>query len=147
MDGMVFANVLLTAVSCTMIVVCIILVRRERKEKEELFLEVAEAKTKFLSQISKDIKTPMNVIIGTAALGLDETENPEKMKEYLGRIQTASRFLMGLLNDLVDMSKIETGKFRLNPRPYAFNDFLEEVRLMIEPECKKSRSRLLCRKK
>lgn len=50
----------------------------------------------------------MNVIVGATALGLEETEHPERMEECLNRIRGASEFLMGLLNDLVDMSKIET---------------------------------------
>lgn len=122
---------------CVMAVICTALVRRERQEKEAALLDVANAKTEFLSRVSYDIKTPMNVIIGTASLGMEETDNPEKMQEYLGEINAAGRFLMGLLEDLIDMSKIETGRFRLHPKSYAFGNFLKEIQIMMEPSCKK----------
>ena len=96
--------------------------------------EVAEVKTEFLSRISHEIKTPMNVIVGATALGLEETEHPERMEECLNRIRGASEFLMGLLNDLVDMSKIENGKFHLHPKPYSFTEFLNEVENMMPHE-------------
>ena len=59
------------------------------------------------------------------------------MEECLNRIRGASEFLMGLLNDLVDMSKIENGKFHLHPKPYAFTEFLNEVENMMEPMCER----------
>ena len=79
----------------------------------------------------------MNVIMGMTAVGLEESDHPEKMVECLGKIDTASRFLMGLLNDLVDVSMIELGRFRLHPKPYALEDFMEAIRDMTEPECAK----------
>lgn len=124
---------------CVMAAVSIVLIRGAEKEKERALQEMATVKTDFLSRISNDIKTPMNVIMGATALGMEDTENPEKMQECLGRIQIAGNFLMELLNDLVDMSKIETGRFRLHARSYAFSDFLEEIQLMVEPACRKKR--------
>lgn len=59
------------------------------------------------------------------------------MEECLNRIRGASEFLMGLLNDLVDMSKIENGKFHLHPKPYSFTEFLNEVENMMEPMCER----------
>lgn len=117
--------------------VCAVLIRRAEREKEEALQQVSEAKTDFLSRISNDIKTPMNVIMGMTALGKEETDNPEKMAECLGKIDTASRFLMGLLNDLVDVSMIEMGRFHLHPRAYAIGDFMEAIRDMMEPLCEK----------
>ncbi len=120
---------------CGMAVVSAILIHRAEKEKKEALQEVSTAKTEFLAQISNDIKTPMNVIMGMTAIGMEETDNPEKMAECLEKIDTASRFLMGLLNDLVDVSKIEMGKFRLHPRSYSFGDFMEATRVMMETAC------------
>lgn len=117
--------------------VCAALIHKVEREKEEALQQVSNAKTDFLSRISNDIKTPMNVIMGMTALGMDETDNPEKMAECLGKIDTASRFLMGLLNDLVDVSMIEMGRFHLHKRAYAFGDFLEAMRDMMEPACAK----------
>lgn len=111
--------------------------RRMQVQRDAAKEEVAEVKTEFLSRISHEIKTPMNVIVGATALGLEETEHPERMEECLNRIRGASEFLMGLLNDLVDMSKIENGKFHLHPKPYSFTEFLNEVENMMEPMCER----------
>lgn len=111
--------------------------RRMQAQRDAAKEEVAEVKTEFLSRISHEIKTPMNVIVGATALGLEETEHPERMEECLNRIRGASEFLMGLLNDLVDMSKIENGKFHLHPKPYSFTEFLNEVENMMEPMCER----------
>ena len=117
--------------------VSIVLIRKAERERDEALQHVADARTDFLSRISNDIKTPMNVIMGMTAVGLEESDHPEKMVECLGKIDTASRFLMGLLNDLVDVSMIELGRFRLHPKPYALEDFMEAIRDMTEPECAK----------
>ena len=111
--------------------------RRMQVQRDAAKEEVAEVKTEFLSCISHEIKTPMNVIVGATALGLEETEHPERMEECLNRIRGASEFLMGLLNDLVDMSKIENGKFHLHHKPYSFTEFLNEVENMMEPMCER----------
>ncbi len=124
-------------VLCILAAVCSLLARRVRMEKAKAQRQVTEAKTQFLSRVSNDIKTPMNVIIGAAALGMEETDDPEKMREYLMRVRTAGDYLMGLLNDLVDMSKIQAGRFHLHPKSLAFDAFMEEIRMMIEPLCRK----------
>ena len=86
--------------------VSIVLIRKAERERDEALQHVADARTDFLSRISNDIKTPMNVIMGMTAVGLEESDHPEKMVECLGKIDTASRFLMGLLNDLADRMKL-----------------------------------------
>ena len=117
------------------ITVCAMVVRSAEKEKQAALRQVSETKTEFLSRISNDIKIPMNVIVGMTALGMEETDNPEKMAECLEKIDTATHFLMGLLNDLVDVSKIEMGRFRLHPKAYAFSGLVESIRIMMEPMC------------
>ena len=136
MGDMIVIGVLLTSL-CIVIFAAAVLVHKANTERDAALCRVADARTEFLSRISYDIKTPMNVIVGTTALGMEETDNPEKMKECLGRIHMASEFLMGLLSDLVDMSKIEMGKFRLHERAYSFEEFMKEVRAIIEPACRK----------
>lgn len=126
---------------CGMAFGCAVLVRRAEQEKRRAWQELSETKTEFLSRVSNDIKTPMNVIVGMTAIGMEETDNPEKMAECLEKIDTASKFLMGLLNDLVDVSKIEVGRFRLHPRAYAFVDFTESIRDMIAPACAEKKIR------
>lgn len=120
---------------CVMAAACATIVHRAEKEKEEALQKASDARTDFLAQISNDIKTPMNVIMGMTAIGMEETDHPEKMAECLEKIDTASLFLMGLLNDLVDVSKIEMGSFRLHPRSYSFTDFMGATRVMLETAC------------
>lgn len=134
MDNMIIL-IISAVVVCATAFVSASMVRKAEREKQEALQKVSEAKTEFLSQISNDIKTPMNVIVGMTALGMEETDNSEKMAECLHKIDTASRFLMGLLNDLVDVSKIEMGEFHLHPRAYAFSDFVESTRMMMETAC------------
>lgn len=120
---------------CMTVIISVILIRKAQRERDAALQKVSEVKTEFLSRISNEIKTPMNVIVGMTAIGMEEAAHPEKMAECFEKIDTASRFLMGLLNDLVDVSKIEMGKFRLHPTSYAFGDLLESIRVMMEPAC------------
>ena len=84
----------------------------------EAALEVAEkaskAKTDFLSNMSHDIRTPMNAIIGITTLMKNELHQPEKLAEHLAKLETSGRLLLGIINDILDMSRIESGKTTLN---------------------------------
>jgi len=84
----------------------------------EAALEVAEkaskAKTDFLSNMSHDIRTPMNAIIGITTLMKNELHQPKKLAEHLGKLETSGRLLLGIINDILDMSRIESGKTTLN---------------------------------
>ena len=81
-------------------------------------LEIAEkaskAKTDFLSNMSHDIRTPMNAIIGITTLMKNELHEPEKLAEHLGKLETSGQLLLGIINDILDMSRIESGKTTLN---------------------------------
>ena len=81
-------------------------------------LEIAEkaskAKTDFLSNMSHDIRTPMNAIIGITTLMKNELHQPEKLAEHLGKLETSGQLLLGIINDILDMSRIESGKTILN---------------------------------
>ena len=84
----------------------------------EAALEVAEkaskAKTDFLSNMSHDIRTPMNAIIGITTLMKNELHQPEKLAEHLGKLESSGQLLLGIINDILDMSRIESGKTTLN---------------------------------
>ena len=81
-------------------------------------LEIAEkaskAKTDFLSNMSHDIRTPMNAIIGITTLMKNELDQPERLAEHLGKLETSGQLLLGIINDILDMSRIESGKTTLN---------------------------------
>jgi len=84
----------------------------------EAALEVAEkaskAKTDFLSNMSHDIRTPMNAIIGITTLMKNELHQPEKLAEHLGKLESSGQLLLGIINNILDMSRIESGKTTLN---------------------------------
>lgn len=93
-----------------------------------------EAKTDFLSRMSHDIRTPINVISGMTELALLE-KNPEKTVEYLLNIQSSGKFLLGLVNDILDMNKVESGGMELHPRPYTHDEFVTYLNAVIRPLC------------
>ena len=94
-------------------------------------LEEAEranrAKTSFLNTMSHDIRTPMNAILGFAELAEGKTEQPERVKEYLAKIRTAGRHLLSLINDCLDMSRIESGTVELQEAPVNLRELTEDV--------------------
>ena len=118
------------------------IVREEQKQKAALrdALHMAqtanEAKTAFLSSMSHDIRTPMNAIIGFLALMRDETENPEAVREYIQRIDAASQHLLGLINDVLDMSKIESGSTTLSLTEMDLAEVIAEINAIIQPQAK-----------
>lgn len=90
------------------------------------------AKRDFLSQMSHDIRTPMNSIIGNTALALEENEI-DKIYEYLEQIQLSSEFMLGLLNDILDMAKIESNKIVLHYEYYSLPEFIDYLNAVIKP--------------
>ncbi len=92
----------------------------------------AQAKSEFLSRMSHDIRTPMNAIIGLTHLA-EEEENLQKVKEYLYNIDTSSDFLLGLTNDILDMSKIENGELTLKEDSYTKEEFRNAINTVIKP--------------
>jgi len=94
------------------------------------------AKSAFLSSISHDIRTPMNAIIGFLALMRDEADDPAMVLEYNRRIESASQHLLGLINDVLDMNKIESGSATLNLSGLDLAEVIEEVNTIIRPQAK-----------
>ena len=94
----------------------------------------SDAKSAFLSSISHDIRTPMNAIIGFLALMKDETENPAAVREYIQRIDTASQHLLGLINDVLDMSRIESGSTTLSISGMDLAEVIGEINAIIRPQ-------------
>lgn len=89
------------------------------------------AKSTFLSNMSHDIRTPMNAIIGFATLAAANADNTEKVKDYLAKILSSSNHLLSLINDVLDMSRIESGKIRLNESAVNLSDLLHDIRTFI----------------
>ena len=102
--------------------------------------KTAKAKSEFLSRMSHDIRTPMNAIIGMTNMALS-TENPPHTTDCLQKIKSSSPFLLSLINDILDVSKIESQKLQLSPLPYPLTDFLQQIRQIIQPLCKEKNIR------
>jgi len=96
-----------------------------------------QAKSEFLSRMSHDIRTPMNAIIGLTSLALDEPKLTPVLENYLSKINYSSQFLLGLINDILDVAKIENGSLTLMPIPYEFKEFRQTIQTMVEPLCQK----------
>lgn len=92
----------------------------------------ANAKSEFLSRMSHDIRTPMNAIIGLTHLAKEENDL-QVVKGYLHKMDTSSKFLLGLINDILDMSKIENGEMTLNERPFTKKEFSDSILTVIKP--------------
>ena len=101
-------------------------------------LEVAEnanqAKTDFLSNMSHDIRTPMNAIVGMTTLLQKDCGNEEKVKEYAKKIEVSSKHLLGIINDVLDMNKIESGKTTLNYTDFSILEFVEQINTIFRPQ-------------
>ncbi|MDR0316772.1 MAG: response regulator [Treponema sp.] len=87
----------------------------------------SEAKTRFVANMSHEMRTPMNAIVGLTGLMLEDDDIPGKTKETLEKINTAGNTLLGLINDVLDISKIEAGKLDLVPVQYDVADLLNEI--------------------
>ena len=113
---------------------------REQKAQDSLAeaLRMAQAasdaKTAFLGNVSHDIRTPMNAIIGFLTLMRDEAENPDTVREYTQRIDAASQHLLGLINDVLDMNKIESGGATLTISEMNLAEVIEEINTIIRPQ-------------
>ena len=101
------------------------------------------AKTEFLSRMSHDIRTPMNAIIGLTHLAQSE-DDPKKVQDYLGKIASSSDFLLGLINDILDMSKIENGDLSLSEERLAKESFESSIDTVIRPIMSERRIGFTC---
>jgi signal transduction histidine kinase/DNA-binding response OmpR family regulator len=118
--------------------------RKEREAEREVHnrqlaeaLQAAQAasnsKTMFLSNMSHDIRTPMNAVLGFASLLAKDAENPEKVREYTKKIMASGQHLLSLINDILDVSKIESGKVVLAIEEFTLNDLVSSVDAIIRP--------------
>ena len=109
---------------------------RKQQEQLSIALEAAQqanrAKTMFLNSMSHDIRTPMNAIIGFTALAQTHINHTEQVQDYLAKINMSSTHLLSLINDILDMSRIESGSVKLDEKPVHIPDLLHDLRNMIQ---------------
>ncbi len=119
-------------------------IRKEQEEEREIHnkqlreaLQAAQiassSKTMFLSNMSHDIRTPMNAVIGFTTLLAKDAENPQKVREYTKKIMASGQHLLSLINDILDVSKIESGKVVLTIEEFTLNDLVSSVDAIIRP--------------
>lgn len=115
---------------------------REQRERNELLanaLGEAEqanaAKTSFLSSMSHEIRTPMNAIIGLNSIALSEPDLPAKTREQLEKIGGSAKHLLSLINDILDMSRIESGRMTIRSEEFSFSEMLAQINTMISGQC------------
>ena len=114
--------------------------QRERELQQEDALRIAltsaehanKAKTAFLNNMSHDIRTPMNAIIGFTALAAAHMDQPDLVKDYLTKIGTSSQHLLSLINDVLDMSRIESGVVKIEEKEVCIPDILHDLKTIIQ---------------
>lgn len=109
-------------------------------------LEAAEAanraKSAFLSNMSHDIRTPMNAILGMASIGLSHIDEKARVQDCLLKIQTASTHLMSLVNDVLDMSRIDSGRMTINEEAFSLADLVHEIAVIVRPQAQQKNQSL-----
>ena len=96
---------------------------------------ISNAKLGFISRLSHDIRTPIGIINNMTDFALEDIDNKEKVQDDLMKIRSATKYLLSLINDVLDLSKIESGKIELHPEPYTFKDFMQYLGTLIQSMC------------
>lgn len=94
----------------------------------------SKAKSEFLSRMSHEIRTPMNAIIGMTNIAISTIDDKEKTMECLGKIDVSTKYLLSLINDILDMSRIESGKMTISNGKFNMDKLIEEVDVLIKPQ-------------
>lgn len=117
--------------------------KREEKRQQDALrdaLELAElsnsAKSEFLSRMSHDIRTPMNAIIGMSTIAAANLKNPEKIADCLSKIGVSAKFLLSLINNVLDMSKIESGKLNITQNKFNFHEMIKNIYTLCHNQAK-----------
>ncbi len=145
LNGVNWSLALATVIQVSLIVVSLIILlsiyskmqKRERATEVEKALaeESSRAKTSFLSNMSHEIRTPMNAIIGLDNIALRDPDLTPKTRDQLEKIGASAKHLLGLINDILDMSRIESGRMVLKQEEFLFKEFLEQVNIIINGQC------------
>ena len=119
--------------------------RQALQEALEAAEQASKAKTAFLSNMSHEIRTPMNAIIGLDSIALNDPDVPPKTRELLEKIGASAQHLLGIINDILDMSRIESGRMIIKNEEFSFSDTLEQVNSIISGQCRDKGLKFDCR--
>lgn len=106
-------------------------INRELKRTVERAEQASEAKTQFLSSMSHDIRTPMNAVIGMTEIAKHHLDDPVYVRHCLDKVSMAGNHLLTLINDILDISKVESGKMTLNEAPFSLQEAVQEISAMV----------------
>ncbi len=109
---------------------------KELDEVREMAEKASKSKSEFLSNMSHDIRTPMNAIVGMTSIALTNINNTERVQDCLKKIVLSSKHLLGLINDVLDMSKIESGKMNLNVELVSLREVMDSIVTIVQPQIK-----------
>jgi two-component system sensor histidine kinase/response regulator len=101
-----------------------------------------QAKSNFLSNMSHDIRTPMNAIVGMTSIGLAHIDEKSRVQDCLMKIRTASTHLMELVNDVLDMSRIDSGRLTLNEEIFSLADMVHDIAVILRPQAEQKKQSL-----
>ena len=104
---------------------------------------VSQAKTDFLSRMSHEIRTPLNAIVGMTAVARNVVDHRDRVLECLDKLETSNQYLISLINDILDMSRIESGKMELNVQPMDMEDFVRSLEGMMRPQAEQKGLRFI----
>ena len=107
--------------------------------------EASKAKTNFLSNMSHEIRTPMNAIIGLDSLALHDPDISDTTRDYLEKIGTSAQHLLSLINDILDMSRIESGRMVIRNEEFAFSKLMEQINVIFSGQCQEKGLEYECR--
>ena len=108
----------------------------ELEQARALAVKATQAKSEFLSNMSHDIRTPMNAVVGMTTVAMRNIDDKNYVNNCLKKIELSSKHLLGLINDILDMSKIESGKMTLSEYQVSLKEIVEEVVSIIQPQAK-----------
>lgn len=104
---------------------------------------VSQAKTDFLSRMSHEIRTPLNAIVGMTSIARNVVDDRDRVLECLDKLETSNQYLISLINDILDMSRIESGKMELNVQPMDMEDFVRSLEGMMRPQAEQKGIRFI----
>ncbi len=114
---------------------------QELEKAQQTAIEATKAKSKFLSNMSHDIRTPMNAIVGMTAIATAHIDDQNQVQNCLRKIALSSKHLLGLINDVLDMSKIESGKMTLSMEQVSLKEVVEGIVSIVQPQVKAKRQK------
>ncbi|MBR5110058.1 MAG: response regulator [Clostridia bacterium] len=110
-------------------------VNRQLVHAAEMAESANRAKSQFLSQMSHEIRTPMNAILGLDSIALRDPDLSPRTRDELEKIGASAKHLLALINDILDMSRIESGRMELNEKDFSLKDFLEQINVIVGGQC------------